>query len=134
MKLELQCTFNHNYVPNIYYLFCNFLHSDQFNSKYHSVKGNQYLMFWHRGNFSYASYAVNMISNQITIEHWKPCPFHHTNIWTVFFQCLSCLKPRETPYVLSESISGTSLDFQADATDFGSTSETRPVGEEQEEF
>lgn len=48
--------------------------------------------------------------------------------------CLSCLKPRETPYVLSESISGTSLDFQADATDFGSTSETRPVGEEQEEF
>lgn len=48
--------------------------------------------------------------------------------------CLSCLKPRETPYVLSESISGTSLDFQADPTDFGSTSETRPEGEEQEEF
>lgn len=48
--------------------------------------------------------------------------------------CLSCLKPRETPYVLSESISGTSLDFQADARDFGSTSETRPDGEEQEEF
>uniref|UniRef100_K1QMU2 Protein Malvolio n=1 Tax=Magallana gigas TaxID=29159 RepID=K1QMU2_MAGGI len=55
-------------------------------------------------------------------------------IMFVIYLCLSCLKPRETPYVLSESISGTSLDFQADATDFGSTSETRPVGEEQEEF
>lgn len=64
MKLKLQCTFNHMYLIFINF-FCNSFHSaDQFNSKYHySVKGNQCLMFRHWGNFSYASYAVKMISN-----------------------------------------------------------------------
>lgn len=52
MKLELQCTFNYMYLIFIIF-FCNFFYSaDKFNSKYHySVKGNQHLMFRHRGNF-----------------------------------------------------------------------------------
>ncbi|XP_061193813.1 natural resistance-associated macrophage protein 2-like isoform X1 [Saccostrea echinata] len=38
--------------------------------------------------------------------------------------CFSCLKPIDTSYVLSESVSGTRLDLQEDLPDFGSTSIT----------
>ncbi|XP_078321278.1 natural resistance-associated macrophage protein 2-like isoform X2 [Crassostrea virginica] len=46
----------------------------------------------------------------------------------VLYLCLSCLKPRETPYVLSESISGTSLDLDSETPDFGSTANASEFG------
>ncbi|XP_078321286.1 natural resistance-associated macrophage protein 2-like isoform X2 [Crassostrea virginica] len=46
----------------------------------------------------------------------------------VLYLCLSCLKPRETPYVLSESISGTSLDLDSETPDFGSMTNASEFG------
>ncbi|XP_078321273.1 natural resistance-associated macrophage protein 2-like isoform X2 [Crassostrea virginica] len=42
--------------------------------------------------------------------------------------CLSCLKSRDTPYVLSESISGTSLELDSETPDFGSTANASEFG------
>ncbi|XP_078321289.1 natural resistance-associated macrophage protein 2-like isoform X1 [Crassostrea virginica] len=46
----------------------------------------------------------------------------------VLYLCLSCLKPRDTPYVLSESISGTSLELDSETPDFGSTANASEFG------